>query len=373
MVRFRDLPIATRIWVGAGVSVVAFGAATWLDIRMALGATGADAPSLWLLAIPIAAAAGLTAAASWFISRSIVDPFHRAVEIAVAIARGQLDNKINADTRDEFGWLLHELKQMQKSLAASVTKIRDAADTINNASGEIAAGSNDLSARTEAQAASLQQASSSMEHLTGVVRNNVERAHSVNSLANSAAEVARRGGSVVSDVVRTMSDINTSAGRIVDIISVIDGIAFQTNILALNAAVEAARAGELGRGFAVVAAEVRSLAQRSATAAREIKTLINDSVDKIGAGARLVDSAGATMDEIVRSVDQVSHIMRELAEADSTQSGSIEQINETVGQMDRTTQQNAAMVEQTAAAAMSMKQQAATLAEVVGQFRLAAA
>jgi len=371
MIRFKDLPIATRIWAGAGCSTVAFATAAVIDLRMALAGNAASI-SLWLMAAPLVVAALATALASWIIANSIVQPFHRAVDVAVAIARGRLDNKITSDTRDEFGWLLHELKQMQKSLAATVMKIRTAADTIDCAAGEIAAGSTDLSSRTESQAASLQQASSSMEQLTTIVRNNTDRAHSVNDLASSAAVVARRGGSVVSEVVRTMSDINASAGRIVDIISVIDGIAFQTNILALNAAVEAARAGELGRGFAVVAAEVRSLAQRSATAAKEIKALINDSVDKIGAGARLVDSAGATMDEIVRSVDQVSTIMRELAEADASQSGGIEQINATVSQMDQSTQQNAAMVEQTAAAAMSMKQQASTLSEVVGQFKLAA-
>ncbi len=369
--RFRDLPIATRIWTGIGLTMASFTAAAAYAVWQVARA-GSDAGTLWLTAAPLAAAFALSLLAGWIVAASIVRPFHQAVDVAVAIAHGKLDNAIKSDTRDELGWLLHELKQMQKSLAKSVTCIRDAAEAINSASGEIASGSADLSSRTETQAASLQQASGSMEQLTSTVRHNAEQALSVNELASTAAQFATRGGDVVSEVVRTMSEINTSAGRIVDIIAVIDGIAFQTNILALNAAVEAARAGEQGRGFAVVAAEVRSLAQRSATAAKEIKELIVDSVDKIGAGTKLVDSAGETMGEIVGSVTRVSQIMRELAEAGRSQSGGIERLSQTVTQMEVTTQQNAAMVEQTAAAAMSMKQQAATLSEVVGQFRLAA-
>jgi methyl-accepting chemotaxis protein len=333
---------------------------------------GAEHPSAWMLAVPLAVATLVSAAAGWLVSNSVVKPFHRAVDVAVAIARGKLDNAIKADTRDELGWLLHELKEMQRSLVKSVTGIRAAADAINAAAGEIAAGSANLSSRTENQAASLQQASASMEELTSTVKHNAEQARSVNHLVGSATEVATRGGNVVSEVVRTMSEINASAGRIVDIIGVIDGIAFQTNILALNAAVEAARAGEQGRGFAVVAAEVRSLAQRSAMAAKEIKALISDSVEKIGAGARLVDSAGETMGEIVGSVTEVSRIMRELADAGVSQGSGIEQLGTTVTQMDETTQQNAAMAEQAAAAAQSMKAQAATLTEIIGQFKLAA-
>jgi len=370
--RFNDLPMAARIWSAVGVTMASFSAAAAFALWQISQAGSDPASQVWVLAASLTGAALVSTLAGWVVASSIVKPFHKAVDVAVAIARGQLDNQITADTRDELGWLLHELKQMQKSLAKSVTGIRAAAVAINAAAGEIASGSADLSSRAETQAASLQQASDSMESLTTTVRHNAEQARSVNQLVSSAAGVATRGGNVVSEVVRTMSDINASAGRIVDIISVIDGIAFQTNILALNAAVEAARAGEQGRGFAVVAAEVRSLAQRSATAAKEIKTLISDSVEKIGAGARLVDAAGETMGEIVNSVTEVSQIMRELADAGTSQSSGIEQINATVTQMEQTTQQNAAMAEQAAAAAASMREQAANLAGIVGQFKLAA-
>jgi methyl-accepting chemotaxis protein len=362
--------MAARIWCAIGVTMVSFTAAAGVGLWSNGGFDRAG--TAWTAIVALAAAASISALAGWIAAASIVKPFHMAVDVAVSIARGHLDTPIKSETRDELGWLLHELKQMQKSLAKQVTGIRVAADAITVACGEIASGSADLSARTETQAASLQQASGSMEELTSTVKHNAEQARSVNQLANSAAEVATRGGNVVSEVVRTMNEINASAGRIVDIIGVIDGIAFQTNILALNAAVEAARAGEQGRGFAVVAAEVRSLAQRSATAAREIKALIGDSVEKIGGGARLVDSAGQTMGEIVNSVSQVSRIMRELADAGASQSGGIERINTTVTQMEQSTQQNAAVAEQAAAAAQTMKQQAATLTKIVGQFRLAA-
>jgi methyl-accepting chemotaxis protein len=362
--RFKDWPIAVRIWSAIGVTMVSFTAAA------GFGLWGDGA--VWVLVVSLFAAASVSGLAGWMVADSIVKPFHKAVDVAMAIARGQLDNPIKSETRDELGWLLHELRQMQKSLVKSVTGIRAAADAINSASGEIVTASANLSSRTETQAASLQQASASMEELTSTVKRNADQARSVNQLVSSAAEVATRGGNVVSEVVRTMSQINESAGRIVDIIGVIDGIAFQTNILALNAAVEAARAGEQGRGFAVVAAEVRSLAQRSAMAAKEIKALISDSVDRIGAGARLVDSAGETMGEIVHSVTEVSRIMRELADAGVSQSGGIERIGTTVIQMDKTTQQNAAMAEQAAAAAQSMREQAANLAQIIAQFRLAA-
>jgi methyl-accepting chemotaxis protein len=369
--RFRDWPIAARIWSGIGVTMGSFSAAAGFGLWKVSHASSAAGSPLWMLLAPLLGAGLVSGLVGSVVTSSIVKPFHRAVDVAVAIAHGQLDNLIKSDTRDELGWLLHELKQMQKSLVNSITRIRTAAQEISSASSEIASGSANLSSRTEAQAASLQQASSSMEHLTSTVRHNAEQARSVNELAESAAEVAKRGGSVVAEVVRTMSEINASASRIVDIIGVIDGIAFQTNILALNAAVEAARAGEQGRGFAVVASEVRSLAQRSATAAKEIKALISDSVEKVGAGARLVDTAGETMGEIVGSVTRVRQIMRELADAGNSQTGGIEQISATVTQMDEATQQNAAMVEQTAAAALSMKDQAANLAEIVSQFRLA--
>ena len=362
--RFRDWPIAVRIWCAIGITIASFSAATGLDLWTDCGAG-------WVVA-SLAGAGLVSGLAGWAVAASIVRPFHKAVEAATAIARGRLDSPIKSETRDELGWLMHELRQMQKSLVKSVTGIRDAADAIGSAAGEIVSASANLSSRTESQAASLQHASTSMEDLTTTVKRNAEQARSVNELVGSAAEVATRGGNVVAEVVRTMSQINDSAGRIVDIIGVIDGIAFQTNILALNAAVEAARAGEQGRGFAVVAAEVRSLAQRSAMAAKEIKALIGDSVEKIGAGARLVDSAGVTMGEIVTSVTEVSRIMRELADAGASQSGGIESLSATVLQMDETTQQNAAMAEQAAAAAQSMKEQAANLTYILGQFKLAA-
>jgi len=362
--RFRDWPIAIRIWSAIGVTMASFSAAAVVDLWTGCGP--------WWVVASLAGAGLIGGVAGWAVAASIVKPFHKAVDAAMAIARGRLDNPIRSETRDELGWLLHELRQMQKSLVKSVTGIRNAADAINAGAGEIVTASANLSSRTESQAASLQQASASMEDLTSTVKRNADQARSVNQLVGSAAEVATRGGSVVAEVVRTMSQINDSAGRIVDIIGVIDGIAFQTNILALNAAVEAARAGEQGRGFAVVAAEVRSLAQRSAMAAKEIKALIGDSVEKIGAGARLVDSAGETMGEIVNSVTEVSQIMRELADAGASQSGGIEWLGATVLQMDATTQQNAAMAEQAAAAAQSMKEQAANLTQIIAQFKLAA-
>jgi methyl-accepting chemotaxis protein len=370
--RFNDWPVAVRIWAAVGVTMVSFACAAAFGLWQVSTAGPEAATAVWTAVASLVGAALISAGAGWVVAASIVRPFHKAVDATVALARGQLDCLITSETRDELGWLLHELTQLQKSLAGAVGRIRGAADAINSAAGEVASGSADLSSRAENQAASLHRAAGSMEQLTSIVRHNAEQARSVNELANSAADVASRGGSVVSEVVRTMSEINASAGRIVDIISVIDGIAFQTNILALNAAVEAARAGEQGRGFAVVAAEVRNLAQRSATAAKEIKALISDSVDKIGAGARLVDSAGETMGEIVNSVTQVSKIMRELADMGSSQSGGIDTVNATMTEMERTTQHNAAMAEQAAAAADAMRQQAANLRQIVDHFQLAA-
>jgi methyl-accepting chemotaxis protein len=260
---------------------------------------------------------------------------------------------------------------MNDSLMTTVGQVRLGTETISTASREIANGNADLSARTEAQASSLEQTTSSMEELTSTVKQNAENARQANQLVVSASDVATRGGDVVGQVVETMGSIKESSRKIVDIIGVIDGIAFQTNILALNAAVEAARAGEQGRGFAVVASEVRSLAQRSAAAAKEIKTLIGDSVEKVDVGSRLVDQAGRTMDEIVTSVRHVADIMNEIASASAEQSSGIEQVNRAVSQMDEMTQQNAALVEQAAAAAASMQDQAVTLAQAVAVFRLA--
>jgi len=259
---------------------------------------------------------------------------------------------------------------MNDGLVKSVSQVRTGIDTIATASSQIAAGNLDLSSRTEEQASSLEETASSMEELTSTVKQNADNARQANQLAVSASGVAEKGGAVVSRVVDTMEDINASAKKIVDIIGVIDGIAFQTNILALNAAVEAARAGEQGRGFAVVASEVRNLAQRSAAAAKEIKTLIGDSVDKVELGSKLVEEAGVTMDEVVQSVRHVTDIMSEIMAASQEQSAGIEQVNQAIGQMDQVTQQNAALVEEAAAAAESLNEQAAKLAEAVSVFKL---
>jgi methyl-accepting chemotaxis protein len=312
------------------------------------------------------------AALAWSITRSITVPINEAVVVAQTVAAGDLTRAIAVTGRDEVSQLLTALKAMTGSLATIVGEVRAGTETIGTASRQIATGNQDLSSRTEEQASSLEETASSMEELTSTVKQSADNARQANVLANSASEVAVRGGSVVAQVVDTMGSINDSSKKIVDIIGVIDGIAFQTNILALNAAVEAARAGEQGRGFAVVASEVRTLAQRSAAAAREIKELIGDSVEKVSAGARLVDQAGATMDEIVESVRRVTDIMAEIASASQEQNLGIEQINQAITQMDQVTQQNAALVEEAAAAAESMQEQAVTLARAVGAFTLAA-
>ena len=292
-----------------------------------------------------------------------------AMQVTASIAAGDLHSDIVLRPGDQAS-LLFGLKTMRDRLSEIVGQVRVGTDTIAHASGEIASGNMDLSARTEAQAGSLEQTASSMEELISTVRQNADNARQANSLAASASAVAVRGGAVVAEVVGTMTSINESSKKIVDIIGVIDSIAFQTNILALNAAVEAARAGEQGRGFAVVASEVRSLAQRSATAAREIKGLIDDSVNKVDAGARLVDQAGVTMEEIVTSVQRVTDIMGEISSASAEQTRGIEQINMAITEMDDVTQQNAALVEQAAAAAQSMQDQARHLSGVVSIFRL---
>ena len=293
------------------------------------------------------------------------------VRVLGALAKGDLTETISNDYRGTFGQLKADSNRTVLQLGSIVSTIKSATETINTAAGEIAAGNHDLSSRTEEQASALEETAASMEQLTSTVKQNAENARQANLLAIGASEVAMKGGAVVSDVVSTMDAINGSSKKIVDIISVIDGIAFQTNILALNAAVEAARAGEQGRGFAVVAAEVRSLAQRSATAAKEVKTLIGDSVDKVGAGMRLVEQAGKTMDEILVSVKRVTDIMLEIHTASDEQRSGIEQINKAITQMDEVTQQNAALVEQASAAARAMEQQATNLAGAVAVFVLA--
>ena len=292
-----------------------------------------------------------------------------AREIAAAVAAGDLSMQIEKDSGDSTS-LLAALKEMQDRLQHMVSDIKLSAETIKVASAEIASGNSDLSSRTESQASSLEETASSMEALTETVKQNADNARQANQMVENASGVAVKGGQVVSQVVATMTDINQSSKKIVDIISVIDGIAFQTNILALNAAVEAARAGEQGRGFAVVASEVRNLAQRSAAAAKEIKTLIGDSVDKVHAGSQLVDQAGQTMDEIVASVKRVSDIMTEITAASQEQSAGIQEISQAIGQMDEMTQQNSALVEQAAAAAESLEEQADLLTKSLDVFKL---
>ena len=304
------------------------------------------------------------------ITRSIVVPLMSAVQVAQAVAAGDLSSRIEVRTSDETGLLMQALKDMNHSLSGIVGEVRNSSDAIATATSQIAAGNLDLSSRTEEQASALEQTAASMQELAGTVKQNFDSGKHANELAESASKVAVKGGAVVAEVVHTMEAINTSSRKLADIIGVIDSIAFQTNILALNAAVEAARAGEQGRGFAVVASEVRSLAGRSATAAKEIKDLINASVDNVSQGCTLVEQAGSTMDEIVVSVRRVADIMGEISLASQDQTQGIEQINQAMVQMDQVTQQNAALVEEAAAAAQSLEAQAQTLVHTTSVFRL---
>ncbi|MDN4052766.1 methyl-accepting chemotaxis protein [Massilia sp. YIM B02763] len=323
-----------------------------------------------LIVILSACAVVAGAILSWILTRGIVGPIQDAVSVAETVAAGDLTHAIESRTSDETGALLRALRHMNDSLVGIVSQVRGGTDTIATASREISAGNLDLSSRTEEQASALEQTAASMAHLTDTVRQNADNARQANQLAIAASEVATQGGAVVGEVVTTMSAINDSSKKIVDIITVIDGIAFQTNILALNAAVEAARAGEQGRGFAVVAGEVRTLAQRSAAAAKEIKELITASVANVDTGAKLVDQAGATMEQVVTSIRRVTDIMGEITSASQEQTTGIEQVNGAIGQMDQVTQQNAALVEEAAAAAASMEDQAGKLADVVSVFKL---
>ncbi len=309
---------------------------------------------------------------AWWLARSITVPLAGANTAAREVAAGDLATRIDAGGRDEVGELLTSLQAMQSSLANVVSSVRQGADSVSTASAEIAQGNHDLSARTESQASALEQTAASMEELNSTVQQNADNARQANQLAMQASTVAIKGGEVVGQVVETMKGINDSSQKIADIIGVIDGIAFQTNILALNAAVEAARAGEQGRGFAVVASEVRSLAGRSADAAKEIKALINASVERVTQGTSLVDRAGTTMSEVVTSIRRVTDIVGEISAASSEQSAGVSQVGEAIMQMDQVTQQNAALVEQMAAAASSLQNQAADLVRVVSVFKLGA-
>ncbi len=310
---------------------------------------------------------------AWVITRSVVTPIKQAVDLANTVAEGDLTSRIEAPGKDETAQLLQALSRMQDNLVQVVANVRQNAESVATASSQIAQGNADLSQRTEEQASALQETAATMEQLGSTVRNNADNAKQANQLAQSAATIAAQGGEVVGRVVSTMDGISDSSRKIGDIIGVIDGIAFQTNILALNAAVEAARAGEQGRGFAVVAGEVRVLAQRSAEAAREIKALIGRSVDQVEQGSNLVDEAGKTMEGIVNSIQRVSDIVAEITSATVEQSSGVQQVGDAVGQMDQVTQQNAALVEESAAAAESLKNQGQQLVEAVSIFKLAKA
>jgi len=373
LMSFRRTPVNLRIALSTGI-----GAALMLGVGLFGGweasalakAAGVQStlPALMVTAGGIGAL--LTLLFGYFISRTILRPLDRALGIAHAIAGGDLSLQFEVSAWDETGQLMRALTQMKANMVGAVSDIGLNVESIRIAASEIASGNADLSGRTESQASSLEETASSMEELTSTVKQNAEHARHANQLVGSTAEIAARGGEVVGQVVDTMASISASSKKIADIIGVIDGIAFQTNILALNAAVEAARAGEQGRGFAVVAGEVRNLAQRSAGAAREIKSLIGDSVEKVDLGSKLVGEAGGAMEDIVTSVELVAELMSGIATASQQQSAGIEQVNQAVGQMDEMTQQNAALVEQATAAAESLHERADKLAQAVSMFRL---
>ena len=323
----------------------------------------------WSVAFIVTGLAVAGTLAAW-LAAEVARPIHAAMQAAQRISRGDLGTRLEQEGRGDQALLMRAMQEMSDKLVATIVEVRSSSEKIASGAGAIAGSSMDLSSRTEQQAASLEETASSMEELTSTVKQNADHAHQASKLAVSASEVAVKGGEVVSEVVGTMASINESSRRIAEIIGVIDGIAFQTNILALNAAVEAARAGEQGRGFAVVAAEVRNLAQRSAAAAREIKELIDDSVEKVTAGTQLADKAGNTMNEVVSSVKRVTEIIGEIAAASAEQTAGIEQVNQAIAAMDQATQQNSALVEESAAAAASMRDQAGALKHTIGAFVL---
>ncbi|MBV6320417.1 methyl-accepting chemotaxis protein [Duganella violaceipulchra] len=369
--------------VASGASAKILGELTAIANKLVkLNAEGGDAASKaatdtfktarWTAIVLLSLNIVVGMALAMWVARIVSTPLQEAVALARDVAGGDLTRAIDVKSACETGQLMQALKDMTGNLQTLVSQVRSGTDTIATASSQIASGNQDLSSRTEQQASSLEETASSMEELTSTVKQNADNARQANVLAQSASGIAVKGGDVVGQVVGTMASINASSRKIVDIISVIDGIAFQTNILALNAAVEAARAGEQGRGFAVVASEVRNLAQRSAAAAKDIKQLIGDSVEKVETGSQLVEQAGRTMTEIVASITRVTDIMAEITSASVEQSSGIEQVNTAIVQMDQVTQQNAALVEQAAAAAESMQDQAASLSEVVSVFKLLA-
>jgi methyl-accepting chemotaxis protein len=326
--------------------------------------------SLSLISALIFGALLIAGAGAWWLARSVTRPMKVAVNIAQTVARGDLTSRIEVSGKDETGQLLQALKEMNDNLVGIVGKVRTGTDAIATAAAQIASGSQDLASRTEQQASSLEETASSMDELVSTVKRSSDNLRQANQLAATASEIAGTGGAVVLEVVDIMGSINESSRKIVDIIAVIDGIAFQTNILALNAAVEAARAGEQGRGFAVVASEVRTLAHRSAAAAKEIKTLIGDSVEKVDLGSRLVEQAGNTMEKIISSIQQVTDIMGDITTASREQAGGMEQVNQAISAMDAVTQQNAALVEESAAASQSLREQAGSLSQAACVFKL---
>ncbi len=369
----RRIPVNLRILFSTSIGaalMLAIGIFGWWEAAALAKAAGELSWLPALIAAVCGAGALLTVLFGYFISRTILRPLDRALEVARAIAGGDLSLQFEVAAWDETGQLMGALTQMKANMLAALLDIGSNVESIRIAASEIAAGNAELSGRTESQAASLEETASSMEEFTSTMKQNAEHARHANQLVGSTNGIAVKGGEVVGQVVDMMASIKASSKKIADIIGVIDGIAFQTNILALNAAVEAARAGEQGRGFAVVAAEVRNLAQRSAAAAKEIKSLIGASVERVELGSKLVGEAGVAMDDIVTSVELVAGIMGEIATASQQQSAGVEQVNQAVGQMDEMTQQNAALVEQAAAAAESLHQQANKLVQAVSMFSL---
>ncbi|WP_046111409.1 methyl-accepting chemotaxis protein [Aquincola tertiaricarbonis] len=364
----RKVSLVKRTTIGfglAGAALAGIGGSAAHQLH-GLGAAGAA----WSIGIGTAAALGVITIAAMLIRGSIKRSVEDTVQAVIRIAGGDLETKIESPGKDEVSWLRYELNSMRKKLRAMVLEVRGSVEMVKNASDEIANGNADLSARTESQASAVQQTASSMDELAATVRTNASNAEEANRVVLESSNVATRGEQLMRDVEGRMGEINASAARIADIIGVIDGIAFQTNILALNAAVEAARAGEQGRGFAVVAGEVRSLAQRSATAAREIKTLIGDSTEKIGAGSALVDQAGKTMRELLERVTHASSLMSAISHAGQEQSLGIGQVHEALAQIDGVTQQNSALVEQVSAAAQSLKGESDKLKGAMSGFRV---